>query len=124
VHGETVSDIVVRRKTVVRFPTYCSIKVHFLSMLEPKFNACRATEMERDELRDETIILKKKCNELQESLDALQEETDINKEALIGRIQFLSLELDNLDKDSRQAVRAPLAQWYVWIHYVQPVWLG
>jgi hypothetical protein len=92
-------------------------------MLAPKFNACRATEMERDELRDETIILKKKCSELQESLDALQDETDINKEALIGRIQFLSLELDNLDKDSRQAVRVPLAQWYVWIHYVQPVWL-
>lgn len=43
--------------------------------------------------------------ELQQALDALQDEAETNKAALIGRIQFLSHELQELDKDSRDAVR-------------------
>lgn len=65
---------------------------------------CRVVEAERDEIQDEKFVQEKKMEELQETLDALQDEAEANKEALIGRIQFLSHELEERDKDSHEAV--------------------
>lgn len=69
------------------------------------FAVCRSVEAERDELRDDKVVLEKASVELHVTLDALQDEAESNTTMLIGRIQFLSHELQELDADSREAVR-------------------
>lgn len=84
---------------------------YFMQNADCPFVGCRSVEAERDQLRDDKFVLEQTGNELQETLDTLQDEAETNKAVLMSRIQFLSNELRELDSDSREAVRLQNPEW-------------
>ena len=82
-----------------------TLSVHFISSADCPIVGCRSVEAERDQLRDEKFVQEQSSNQLQETLDALHDEAESNKAVLMSRIEFLSNELQELDNDSREAVR-------------------